>query len=253
LKLEDLLAGKLIELGGAGDRTPIEVLLWGDSHAAAVIPVMDSLCAEHGVRGVAAVHASTAPLIGEVKQGRFAFPESALANASLVEFVRKNRVRNVVLVAKWLGHLENNSTEKLHDRLSETVEKLDRAGAVVWILKQVPKPRWNVPTLLASAMLHGWDFSQMGGRLEDYRVEMERQEALFRNPDPRFRVARILDPSAVFTDPNTGRYRIIRNGSALYCDESHLSVAGAMGLHDLFELLFLPSGGSRSPDRSPSP
>jgi len=211
-----------------------------------VIPVMDFLCAKHGVRGAAAVHASTAPLIGEMKQARFALPESRLANESVVDFVGKNRVRNVLLVAKWLGHLDNNSETKLRERMSDTVEQLHQAGAKVWILKQVPKPRWHVPTLLASALFQKKDPSMQGWRVEEFAAETERQTGLFLNPDPRFGTARILDPAPVFAEGAEGRYRIFYKGKALYCDESHLSVAGSMFLRDLFEPIFSNQGPAGS-------
>src|SRR5581483_6270155 len=63
LSLDDARKGRFTELGGNKDG-PVECLLWGDSHAMAVAPVVAQLCKDHAARAVAATHSSTAPLLG---------------------------------------------------------------------------------------------------------------------------------------------------------------------------------------------
>ncbi len=62
LSLKDVLNEDFIELGSGDKKQPIRVLVWGDSHARAVLPVLDALCKEHSIRGLGATHVATAPI-----------------------------------------------------------------------------------------------------------------------------------------------------------------------------------------------
>src|SRR5207248_7831070 len=57
---------EFLELGVQSTIQPIEILLWGDSHAMAVAPALDELCRTFSVRGVQATHLGLAPILGKV-------------------------------------------------------------------------------------------------------------------------------------------------------------------------------------------
>ena len=78
LDLKQALAGEFIELGTGDKRLPIGLLVWGDSHAMAAMPMVDILCKEHSVRGVAATHSSTAPLVGYESKGEYSLKEESI-------------------------------------------------------------------------------------------------------------------------------------------------------------------------------
>ena len=100
--LTDSLAGDFNELGEGDRHLAIDILVWGDSHARVVMPVLDVLCKEHSVRGVAVPHQATAPLVGYESKGETSLKEQSIAfNSAVVEFIRSRRVGNVVLVARW--------------------------------------------------------------------------------------------------------------------------------------------------------
>ena len=71
VSLEDALNGKFVEIGIEALDKPIHTLIWGDSHAMAVMPVIDHLCVTHHVRCVGAVHSSTAPILGFASNTKF--------------------------------------------------------------------------------------------------------------------------------------------------------------------------------------
>ena len=63
LILKDALTGNFIEIGLKDKSLPVDIFVWGDSHAMAVMPIIDILCKEYSIRGLAATHSSTMPLI----------------------------------------------------------------------------------------------------------------------------------------------------------------------------------------------
>ena len=71
ITLQQAAAGQFAELGAQSTNQPVEILLWGDSHAMSVAPVLDELCRRFSVRGVEATHPSTAPILGYFDHNRF--------------------------------------------------------------------------------------------------------------------------------------------------------------------------------------
>ena len=69
VSLEQAIAGRFVELGAQDASAPVSVLIWGDSHAMSVTPVIDELCRQFAQRGVQATHSSTAPVLGYVSTG----------------------------------------------------------------------------------------------------------------------------------------------------------------------------------------
>jgi hypothetical protein len=64
LSLQDAEAGRFLGLGLNAPHAPIHLLVWGDSHAMSALPALDYLCSEYSIRGVAAIHSQTPPLLG---------------------------------------------------------------------------------------------------------------------------------------------------------------------------------------------
>ena len=60
--LEDAQTGNFIGLGSRDANQPVRVIVWGDSHAMAVMPAIDSLCKDYGVRGVGAAQFFDCPI-----------------------------------------------------------------------------------------------------------------------------------------------------------------------------------------------
>jgi hypothetical protein len=245
--LKEALAGDFIELGTGDKHRPIDLLVWGDSHAVAAMPVLDILCKEHSIRGVAAVHAGTPPLVGYASQWQGSLKEDTIAyNNAVVEFIRSKRVGDVVIVAKWGGHRNESSTARIRRGLLDTISALRDTGARIWIVRQVPKPRLDVPQALASAVLHGHDPEEVGLPLAEYRKEFQRQDPIFEGLATEFPGVTVLDPTSLFVG-SKNLCRVVEGGKALYCDDYHLSAAGAMLLRPLFEPIFRGMGKSAAP------
>ncbi|HEV3272309.1 MAG TPA: acyltransferase family protein [Candidatus Methylacidiphilales bacterium] len=229
VELEDVLKGNFIELG-SGDRSlPIKLFVWGDSHAMTTLSILNQLCKEHGVRAVAATHIAMNPLLNiESSETRVAYKNAVL------KFIRDNHVPEVLLVARWDTH--GYEAPKVHDCLIETLGALKEAGARVWVMREVPRPGVNVPSFLAfGVMLGSQDPEGPACPLISYHKDIAVQNRIFENIPPSDTT--ILDPTPFFVRPN-GDLILAAGGKALYFDDNHLSVAGAMRLRPLFEPLF---------------
>lgn len=236
--LKEALAGEFVELGTADEQQHIDVIIWGDSHAMAAMPVFDALCKEHEFRGVAAIHSATAPLLDYVSEKSSLKIKCILYNRAVVDFIHRKRVRNVVFVANWGGYPD---VLQLRRSLFVTLHALHGSGAKVWILRQVPKQLWNVPRVLGSVAWRGGNPEEFGLPLSVYFEQCGVQDLIFEALTKEFENLTILDPTEVFV--SGGICRVADGGRALYWDEGHLTVNGAMRLRPLVEPIF--SGSSK--------
>jgi peptidoglycan/LPS O-acetylase OafA/YrhL len=247
LTLKQVLAGDFVELGNGNKEQPIKLLVWGDSHAMAVMPVLDALCQEYSIRGVAATHSATAPLVGyqskypcDLKSDNIAY------NNAVVAFIRRKRIDAVIIVAYWKGYGINDETARLRRGLFDTLNALKDTHTQVWIMRQVPEQNWNVPRVLGVVAWRGGDPEKLGLPLAKYSKQVNYQDAIFEELATTFQGVTILDPTDLFVTNNL--CQVAKGGRALYWDEDHLTVAGAMLLRPLFEPIFESLGKEQSND-----
>ncbi len=239
LSLRDARNGNFDEFGQVDKKLPVGLLVWGDSHAQVELPVLDMLCKEHSVRGVAATHSQTAPLVGFESKGVWSLGRDSLGfNDAVVDFIRRSRVSNVLIIARWDYYVDaDKGTDRLRQGVLATVHALQDSGATIWIMRQVPSYPWDVPKALASAVLHGHDPAGLGLSLAEQREQSQRQDPIFANLATAAPKVMVLDPTALFEDAS-GRCRVAKDGKPLYFDADHVNVAGALVLRPLFEPIF---------------
>uniref|UniRef100_A0A7C4LMI2 Acyltransferase n=1 Tax=Schlesneria paludicola TaxID=360056 RepID=A0A7C4LMI2_9PLAN len=238
-------AGRFLELGASAAGPP-ELFVWGDSHAMAVLPAVDALCRRQGIRGVAATHSATAPILDWISPSPHGLREEAIPfNAAVLDFVRQHRVPQVLLVARWSWYVSTppeqppgtDSAAILRARLDATLKALQAAGARVTLMKEVPCQAADVPRALAKAALIGADLQGVAVSLDQHRQHTGAANRLLDS------LARpgvtVVDPVPLFVDEQ-GRCRAERDGRALYRDEHHLSVFGARQLVPWLEMQLVP-------------
>lgn len=237
--LREVLDGKLTELGTIDKSTPIDLLVWGDSHASALAPVFESICKTHSMRGQIARHAATAPAVGyESRNPQSLCEDSLLYSEAIIEHVRRNAIKNVVLVARWDFYIEaDQGTSRLRNGLLSTITEMERLGTQLWIVRQVPQYDFNVPNALANAIWHKSSIEKLGLDQNDHLRNHKKQDSLFNGLTDNFARVTILDPTPLFTQ-NGGRCLVYHQNECLYFDADHLSPSGAHFLRPLFEPCF---------------
>jgi hypothetical protein len=102
----------------------------------------------------------------------------------------------------------------------------------VWIMLEAPDQRVDVPKRLAGAELHNEKFESIGVPTAQYTAEGAAMRALFVKSG-----AQILDPTVGLANGD-GICRVELDGEALYRDNQHLTVFGAMQLRPMIEPIF---------------
>jgi len=246
LSLNDALSGNFIELGSGNKHQPIDVFVWGDSTAMAAMPAFDSLCKEYSVRGVAATHSSTIPIIDFESTGKYSLKKESIAyNNAIINFIRSNHISNVVLVARWYGYVtadlsggRPSSVTRIHRGLIETIDVLQRTGANIWIMKQVPQPYITRPPMaLAVAVMRHRNPETLGISLDEQRENSQMYNPIFEGLTAMDPHVTVLDPTYLFVNSHN-ICRLEKDGKSLYVDNIHLTVTGAMELCPLFKPIF---------------
>lgn len=236
IDLQQAAAGRFAELGNGNTNQPIELLLWGDSHAMSVAPVLDELCRRHSIRGVQATHSRIAPLLDYVSADS-ELPSELQLNFSraVAKFITHNHIKVVVIAMYW-NYRYYTPHDRVNDRLDKTVQIIMDSGAKVYVLKEFPIPGFNVPRIAALTFLHNSDLTNLA-----YSPTSEAYQS-FNQFVPDFNSisklgAIILDPHTYLINSN-GCYDVIRNDQLLYFDSNHLTVYGSKLLRPMFEPLF---------------
>lgn len=233
ISAERTLSGHFTDLGPAKSDKPVSLLVWGDSHAKAIAPVVDTLCKEFAEHGILVAHAATAPVLNYVSTHRVSLlGKSPAVAASVVALVAKQQIKKVIIVARW--DLYPDSAE-FKDDLIQTVRALMNSGAHVYVLKTVPIPGFDAPRLAAITALRGGDFETLGITKDQHQQSRAPLEQTFGQLAQMG--ATVLDPAEYFLN-SRGIYGAMRNDDVLYFDTDHLTVEGAALLKPLFKPLF---------------
>jgi len=226
-------SGKFAELGAQRANQPVEFMLWGDSHAMAVAPILDELGRRFSVRGVQATHPATAPLLGQFHVvHRTAGINAPNFGQTIVDFVAKEHVRAVVIAASWSYY---RPADVVGARLAATVQALLKSGAHVYVLKDVPDTGFDVPRFATLTALRHGSLANLSVSPVKYAADNHDYEPVFNHLSQMG--ATVLDTSKYLLNAE-GRYDVMRDGKLLYSDNAHLTAEGAKQLAPMFEPLF---------------
>lgn len=228
--------GDFIPLGRVSSAVPISLMVWGDSHAWAVMPALDELCQKHGRRAVAAVYPATLPALGYVGTNPHSLRERSPAfHEAVRRFIAQQKIPDVLLVATWNGHFDEGNPDQAEQALITTVKTLKAEGVKVWLMKSVPTYPVAIPKALAGALMQGADPEQVGKPLAEHLKASATESQIFAKLAAEG--AGILDPMQRLTTP-AGRCRVSADGRSLYRDHHHLTVFGAGYLAPIFAPIF---------------
>lgn len=246
---KDLDKGCLL---GAGDPGSARILLWGDSHAAALMPAIDD-AAKRQDRSVW-MHSLSgcAPVISDGLR-----PRCQAFNAHILETVRSGAITDVVLAANWglyvygrgngdapflLNKFDSPAQAEQHlaEALRRQVAVLRGAGVRVWLVKDVPlQPEGAIERMTSLAQV-GRSAQGLGVPLAQHLARWHNLGALFAALSAADTGVRVLDPAALMCAGNI--CSIEADGHSFYRDEDHLSDVGGLRLSPLFTPVLLGGG-----------
>ncbi|WP_165354720.1 acyltransferase family protein [Tropicimonas sp. IMCC6043] len=234
---------------GTATEGAADFLLWGDSHALALMPAVDLAATKAGLSGLFAGQSACLPLPGLRR-----LPENRACtelNAAMMAFLTvHDDIRLVVLSGRWtlsvegtrfgeepgeavrLARAESAGGEDnaglVERALADTVVAIRATGREVLILGPVPEPGWDVPLRAAkSAMVFGRPLPAPVSR-DAFIARAGRTEAMLDRvaaTDPGITHIRLSPLFCGETCAATGP-----GGIPLYSDDDHLTVSAARRL-----------------------
>jgi peptidoglycan/LPS O-acetylase OafA/YrhL len=235
LPFDKIASGDLCSFGPQ-DNDAVRVIVWGDSHAMALLPAYEKLANAHHVRLYFAIRSSCRPLVGVINRlwGERARIGCGGFNAAVVQAIRRLDPRLLILNAHWIDadadlisapSIDGAAGESNFSRgLRETLRQTGSSHRSVCVVLDVPMFEFDVPNAVGVARKRGikWDF-----------LKLQRAEALeqYRGPEGDIRalerrgVLRSADPKDLLCRGDFCRFE--SDGNLLYWDGDHLSWAGA--------------------------
>ena len=229
---DQALAGRFIPIGTRQTNAPLDVLVWGDSHALAMTPLLDELCAQKSQNGALAFFSAVPPILagGQYAGVKYDFDGKTYDPARVVyDFITNKRPKIVIVTASWEFY---GVTDAYKTQLLTTIRGVLDSGAKVYVVKDVPLPHFDVPRVVAMKSLIGGDLDSLG--VTPARLEAETQNMTETFDRISQMGATVLDPTGFFLN-RKGIYGVIKDDQVLYMDGGHLTVEGAKLLAPLFK------------------
>jgi hypothetical protein len=243
-----------------GDTTaPVDTILWGDSHALAILPAVDAAYAEHHEGAILAQRGGCPPLVG-VHIRPFSPSQSNYLHAwlegkghgrsevckqhtdAVLDWVIQHHVGSVILAGHWIAYTEAANRQWLTDAESPENKTLEDNAAIfarglerllvvlqkehirVFILDDAPQSPVYVPYALAAARRRDLHRDFRISRAE-YEAQQRSATEIFSRLQQKY-AFQILEPQSSLCA--SGMCAIARNTESLYVDEEHLSALGAL-------------------------
>lgn len=253
-----ILAGKNYPLIGTAGIVP-SFILWGDSHAVALMPAIIYKARQYGKSGFA-VYGSP-PVLGldliDTPQNE------ALRNEESFAFIKSHpECKTVILAARWAmyatGHESQNELPKINHRFKDVksdanlnlmpnsmllgvglyrvVDELTKLGKDVVLVMDVPEIGFDVKDLLFVNRIKGTDYHKLLPNITDYQKRNKDVSVLFSKLALRKNVTVIYPDSILFDKDDVAI--ITHSNNILYRDDDHLSSFGARLIAPLFDDVF---------------
>jgi peptidoglycan/LPS O-acetylase OafA/YrhL len=252
-KDDDRSLSQVCQFGGSSDAAPLQ-LIWGDSHAAALMPAIKAIAQRFGIPAALASLTGCPPLVSDALEAK-----CQAFNAQTLALIREKHVHDVVLVARWSLYLygaeDGNRGNVMHadvsrvaaqklmaQELSAQVSSLRQAGARVWLFKEVPLQRKGTIARLTSLAMIGRSAEHVGRPLADHLQRQQFISGLFDQLSAQDAQVHVIDPASLMCPQDI--CRAVIDGVSQYKDEDHLSDAGGERMKPLLAPVFV---GENSP------
>jgi peptidoglycan/LPS O-acetylase OafA/YrhL len=239
---------KVCRFGGDETTSPAQ-LVWGDSHAAALLPAIKSDAQRFAIPVWLASLSGCLPILGQEMR-----PQCQAFNQQTLETVSRQKIKDVVLAARWSLYLYGEedgdlqhivyrddtravAEQKFAKDLGDMVARLRATGARVWIFEEVPLQRQGTVARLSSLAMIGRSAENVGRPIADHRARQRFLNELFVGLAAGNSQVRVIDPAPLMCV--SGICRAEFDGYSQYMDENHLSDQGGERMKPLLAPIFL--------------
>lgn len=257
-------AGPLCRIGSPS-AARLSFLVWGDSHARALMPAVAQAAERFGHAGLAVVQEACPPLLG-ANRSDSRDQRCRRHNDDVRAYLRSRDIPVVILIARWAINAEGtrygeeerrevfleddesrdrsrNENRRVFERtFARTIRELRAGGHRVVVVGPIPEIGRRVPETLARDHMLGAS-QDIGPTLAAFEARNKFVLGYFQaHADD----AEYVYPHRLLCSPT--RCAVAREGKPLYSDDNHLSRFGAQNMRPLFEPLF--AGGAGAPPRA---
>jgi peptidoglycan/LPS O-acetylase OafA/YrhL len=237
---------------GPGAESHLRAIVWGDSHAATLLPAFERVAQERGVALGFAAHPGCQPLPGVssgLRRDRHV-NDCEEFNEAMFGVVERAKPQLVILAARWRsepGDWFLSGAERAPPGVSifsvgleRTLARLAKAGARVCVVLDVPELRFPIPAALLTARQRGLDGELLTLTREEAKAGQAVVERDIRALAARYPVDIVDLKDALCA---SGRCEIGDGKTSFYLDNNHLTVAGAKRVTPSIDGCFVPHGG----------
>ncbi len=250
---------------------PINTVVWGDSHATAVLPATNIAYARHHEAAMLAEIGGCSPLVavyvrdptpGQSAAVRSWMDATGIGNGvkcqqhndAVLNWIIQHRIATVILAGHWIANTEEQFSRVLTDAespdddsgrdnaevfargIERLLAVLQREHARVFVLDDVPGYVLSVPYELASARRLELN-RELGISQTNYVAQQRSATQVFTRLQRQYRL-HMLRPQDILCA--SGRCAIARGEAPFYVDGEHLSPTGALTIEPIFEAIFDP-------------
>ena len=214
-----------------------DTVLWGDSHAEALIPGFASYSKKSDQPVIVATHPGCPPLADVTFYGgRYSAPCRGL-NKSTVTHALGAKIKRVVLASRWAVSAENLRRDSAGRAISIQRQSGAEHGKEVVLIGPVPEQQFDVtPALIRHIVWHDPlpQELNLASFLERQRGVLPVLARLSKLPN-----VRVVYPHLILCSGDACRYS--KNGEPLYSDSIHLKALGAAELSSMIAEIFDPA------------
>ncbi|MBT4485963.1 MAG: hypothetical protein HOM07_02950 [Rhodospirillaceae bacterium] len=211
-------------------------ILWGDSHAAALMPALDKIGREAGMRVAVFARGHCAPISGLVPPYNelVMFKICSKSNKFVQDYIKANRPEFVLMAAVWSQY---RLPLEFSRNIASTLNVLSESNTQAFLFLEVPSYSGG-PKAWARQAVSGRISKQDISNLSTMPVNLHRQEtkAVAEVLKSHFGT-RVIDP-ADFLCRRDGVCRMFEGATWYYVDGQHLSLAGAVAVSPLLANAF---------------
>lgn len=257
VSVADVAAGRLCEIGHRDAGSAPGFLLWGDSQAETFRGAIASLAENAGEWGYFAGRPGCPPLLDVQRTDANPVRGCLELNEAVVRFVREQNIKKVILGARWTLNLTGQPYQGEHGNgpvwtapgagssnaaavehgIRRSIETLIAGGARIFLVSGVPEVGVDVPRAMALQQ-HFSRTLQIAPRLDTFMSRNAGSLHLLETIGSDYPAVTLLHPYKNLCSSVTGICRIELNGVPWYCDDDHLSLAGAQSIRKIFEPVF---------------
>jgi peptidoglycan/LPS O-acetylase OafA/YrhL len=238
VSLEQVSAGRVCNFGSSD--TSKKVLVWGDSHAMALMPAVTALAKAHGMRTYFVAKYNCLPLFAPPNPTRINPGVDrygcAKFNAAVVEAIARLEPELIIIDGAWANPEPPPQVPDIASGIEQTLSRIDNHSRSLCVVFAVPELKYPVShALLVAHRRH----------IADDFLRLSRADALAQHRsmerDVRAIVAqrsgvKAVDPKDALCPADSCLYK--SDDQSLYYDDTHLSVYGALYVAHTLEPCF---------------